>query len=701
MAMIVLASSYQIFSIHTDSDGEGWFPKKSKQLINKNQFLKDFGSDELMMLYLTFPDSASNEYKQELLQQINDSVTKNINGFETVFSKYSLSKIGEVMGDAYAKKLEHAYFASTDTLGEMVFLKVRFQKDIITVRPMLMDSLDKILKSILPINVKTDLSGQSVVFNEINRLSTTDSAKLFGVCFVLIILLLLWQLKRVNYLLLCLALVLLALIPSLSLFGWLNIPFNMITMTVPLLFVINFSSFAIHIITKQSVDIEKYIHKKIPPIITSALATIIGFGSLTTSNIKLISQFGELTSIGIIVGLFVLLLIGVPLIVRLISVNELITNTSFLNRFLDNYFQRITKTVSLIALTITIITIVAGIVIFPKITTDTNMINFMKPDNSVRQTIEYIEKHFGAANVIDFMVTKKDHQQLDNDDIKTISQVSNQISTLPFVKNVIGYDLWKPLVNRMAATEPVQAKQLSRGFISEDKNRSRITVNIPSGSVKEMEAMLRSIQTNMDLQLKNSTLEITAVGFLPLYVEQMDTIVDGMLYGLGIAVLLILLVMIVLVRDIKLGLITIVITIFPLCGLAVLMKFLNIPFDVGTSIISSVAIGMIADDALHIIWNYKRRLKNEFPEDDSLNNLFANSVRKIIYPCTITSIMFSLGFIVLVYSNMMIIVNFGLLSAATIILAWISDFLIFPALLKIFYQKPLPLIDIKEKRSLN
>ena len=128
MTLIILASSFPIFNIHTDSNGEGWFPKKSKQLIDKNQFLKDFGSDELMMLYLTFPDSTSNEFRIEKLQQISDSVTKNLYGFETIFSKYNIQKIREVMGDKYAQRMNRAYFGSKDSLGEMMFLKVRFQK---------------------------------------------------------------------------------------------------------------------------------------------------------------------------------------------------------------------------------------------------------------------------------------------------------------------------------------------------------------------------------------------------------------------------------------------------------------------------------------------------------------------------------------------------------------------------------------------
>jgi predicted RND superfamily exporter protein len=112
---------------------------------------------------------------------------------------------------------------------------------------------------------------------------------------------------------------------------------------------------------------------------------------------------------------------------------------------------------------------------------------------------------------------------------------------------------------------------------------------------------------------------------------------------------------------------------------------------VGTSIISSVVIGMIADDAIHIVWNYKRRIKNLNCSKVDEINLFANSIRKIVFPCTVTSVMFTCGFLVLVFSNMVTIIYFGILCAITIIIAWISDFLIFPALINLFYKPKLNL----------
>jgi predicted RND superfamily exporter protein len=227
--------------------------------------------------------------------------------------------------------------------------------------------------------------------------------------------------------------------------------------------------------------------------------------------------------------------------------------------------------------------------------------------------------------------------------------------------------------------------KLSESFLTKDKRYSKLSLNLPTGTVHEMKLMLDKINRRIHKELIGTSIEISPAGFLPLYIEQVDTIVKGMMSGLALAIILILIVMIILVKDFKLGIITITVTILPLFALVILMKIFNIYFDVGTAIIFSVVIGMIADDALHIIWNYKQTIKENRNDKLTTSDLFALSVRKIIYPCIITSIMFSVGFSVLIFSRISIIENFGILSAATILLAWVSDFFIFPALLNIFY----------------
>src|ERR1035437_7042017 len=164
---VFLLSSYPIFNIHSDSNGQGWLPKNSQQLIRKNQFINDFGSDEVMMLYLTFSDTCTSQYRLNRIQKLNDTISKSLYGFENIFSRYNISEITEVTGKNYANKIGHLYFNSIDSSGEMIYLTVRGNKDIITTRPILMDSLNRILISVLTKDVKINLNGQSIVFNEI------------------------------------------------------------------------------------------------------------------------------------------------------------------------------------------------------------------------------------------------------------------------------------------------------------------------------------------------------------------------------------------------------------------------------------------------------------------------------------------------------------------------------------------------------
>ena len=682
---LLLVLSYPIVNMHTDSDGSGWLPKDSKKLIIKNLYQEKFGSDEIVIVYLTFPDTVSEAGHLKVLKQITDSITKNIHGFESVFSAYNIDRLKRVTGTKYAMQMKKNYFNANDKYGEIIFLKQKLTKDLIDDRAFLIDSLRNTLRGILPEGVKTDISGTGIVFDEINRLSTTDSIKLFSICFILIILLLWWQVKKLSYMLISLGLVFLTMIPSLSLFGWLNVPFNMITMTVPLLFAINFSSYAIHFITRQTSNINKYVTNKIPPVFTSALASIIGFGSLSISNIKIISQFGVLTSLGILVGLLILLAVGIPLTVKLVGVNKAVLNSSKLTTFLTNYYKKLnhSKSVALFILVISII--LSAIFVFPKIRVDTNMLHFMKPNNKVRRSVEYIQNRYGTANMIELMAVKTDTTVLSNNDLKAIHKLAQKLEDMPGISNVVDYRLWYPVIARLSFNNPPLSKKLSKAFLTDDRKYSKLTLTIPTGSVNEMNNILTAIKQTIKKEIGSTKMAVYPAGYLPLYIEQMDTIVKGMLSGLALAVVLILVVMVVLVKNIKLGLITILVTTFPLFSIVLIMYFLSIPIDVGTSIIFSVLIGMIADDALHIIWNYRQNLTLTGDKKLPTNEIFSRSVKKIVYPCIVTSIMFSVGFSVLGFSNMSIIENFGLLATATIILAWVSDFLFFPALLNIFY----------------
>ncbi|MFM7021543.1 MAG: efflux RND transporter permease subunit [Flavobacteriales bacterium] len=682
LTAIVIASGIPTTKIHIANRPQDWYPEDSRQLPDITEFESYFGNDETMVLYLTFPKGSTNEYKLDELYKASELIRK-IHGFDQTFSRVNLDAVRGLKGDDYVDKMEKAYFQSANPDGEAMFLRVRINKDPDKNRPFLLDSLKKIVYPGLPASVKKDITGAGVIFTEINELSNQDSKWLFGLCYGLIFLLLWWRLRRAKYLLICSTLVLLATWPAMSLFGWFDVPVNMITMIVPLLFIINFFSFAMHLVTKQSADVGKYLNKKIPPILTSALTNIIGFGSLMLSDITVIYQFGLLTSLGIIVGLLVLFLIGTPWIIRTIEVNRNIEKIDWMNKMLDGFYNKLNKRLAWITMIVMLIWMGAGVFVFPYITVDTDTVGFIKPDNKTRISKDYIEKNYGSVNLIDFMVDKEDGKPFSKADWKVIDKVRKELQTLPYIKSTVDYALWEPLLSDLKYSSPKDAEAISSSFLSDDKMHSRLTILIPSGSVKQMEENINKAELKIKEALGDAKISMRSVGYLPAYIEQMNVIVDEMLESLFVAVILILLVMSVFVRDLKLGLLATFATVFPLCAVALMMKILDIPFDIATSVIFSVVVGMIADDVLHVIWSFKSNL--HLRKDYSINILFADSVRVIVHPCTATTIMFAIGFAVLLISNIVFIIDFGLLSTSAIVFAWISDFIFFPALLRLVY----------------
>lgn len=138
LILMVIAAGLPVLKIRVGNSPEDWNPKGSTLLSDKIEFIKHFGNDGLMVLYLTFPDTTADNYRLNLLHDLNDSIGK-IKGFKQIFSRYNLSAVGDEMGKAYKKKLEKVYFNSLNPNGEIIFLKVRQNKNPDIHRPFFLD----------------------------------------------------------------------------------------------------------------------------------------------------------------------------------------------------------------------------------------------------------------------------------------------------------------------------------------------------------------------------------------------------------------------------------------------------------------------------------------------------------------------------------------------------------------------------------
>ncbi|MEO0897561.1 MAG: hypothetical protein AAFY71_14235 [Bacteroidota bacterium] len=676
LCLLTLALSFPASSIQLSNNMEEWFPASSPQLQAKRQFIQHFGNDELIFLLLTFPDSTLEENRIHHLDSLVKGL-ENIEGIDQVFCRNKTRNIQGGLGlKDRVKKLEHLFFQGRNREVEMVYIRPDILDNFDSFRPVLIGEINEV-RAQIPSYVQSDITGSGVIFSIIEEESNREAVLLFGLCFLLVFIVLGLRLRDLRMMILALAVFVLVFLLAVSLIGWLGLAISLITMVVPILFVINFFAYILHFMEGYAGKIEEHLAEKLLPIIYSAITSMIGFSSLMLSDIQIIQQFGLLTAGGIGLGLLGFLLVGIPLLFWKMTILPSRQRSSIM----ESYFNSLTKrnVIPLIILVGIFMAISVWSASFIEV--DTNSVKFLPESHPARVSTAYIEKEFGSFNTVDFYVRKKDSSKLTAKDFKLLKKTEARIAELAVVKGLVSWNSWRSIVRTVSLMDKQIAEELEANYLSEDGKFSRLSLRIPLGSVSEMEGNLRLIEGAIDDMLSQEKLELSAVGYLPIYIEHVNLIVKGMFESLGLALICIVLVMILMVRNWKLGLLAMIPNTFPLFGIAFFMNLTGFTLDIASSIIASLIIGLVVDDTLHIIWAAKKSL------DQHKEIRLKEIMRHILRPSSSTTLMFILGFSVLMLSTIKSLNNFGWLLVLGLGLGWIGDFILFPAFLKILPSK--------------
>jgi hypothetical protein len=126
--------------------------------------------------------------------------------------------------------------------------------------------------------------------------------------------------------------------------------------------------------------------------------------------------------------------------------------------------------------------------------------------------------------------------------------------------------------------------------------------------------------------------------------------------------------------------IAMIVNIIPISIIFGVMGFFDIPLDMMSITIASIAIGIAVDDTIH----YLHRYKKEYKKDHNYVEAMKRSHQSVGYAMYYTSITIMIGFLVLVLSEFTPTIYFGLLTVLAMFSALMTDLLLLPALLLIF-----------------
>ncbi len=185
-------------------------------------------------------------------------------------------------------------------------------------------------------------------------------------------------------------------------------------------------------------------------------------------------------------------------------------------------------------------------------------------------------------------------------------------------------------------------------------------------------------------------MQVTATGIMSLFGRIIHAAMYSAAQSYAIALVVITFMMIVLIGNLKLGLISMIPNLAPIITVLGLMGWLSINLDMFTMLIASIVIGLAVDDTIHFMYNFKRYYTQTGDLHEAVENTLLTAGRAMLT----TSVVLSIGFFIFMFAAMNNLFYFGLLAGSAVLLALGADLLLAPALMTLVIHK-------KDKRQVS
>jgi predicted RND superfamily exporter protein len=438
------------------------------------------------------------------------------------------------------------------------------------------------------------------------------------------------------------------------------------------------------------------------PCFFTALTTALGLLSLTISGIPAVRQFGLFAALGAILSMLISLTL-VPIFLSFLSLPEQrhLNGTGLLRWTLRNIAEVTIKRPKMI-LAVAALLLLIALFGLPQLHNNTNLVGFLRNNAPLSIDTDYIDRHLGGVNALEFMLTRRDgHALVTPDDYARLEKfellaweqlgVANVFSILPVLRQLHQAETRShPLVLPMDGDElryeldllsMAGDQKLPRRFLTEDRSSARMSIwlhDIGSRSASETASQLLKLGES----IFGSTYYLVPTGSYYQMIQDSNRLVSDMLKSFALSLLLVMLAIFLLLRSYKLTLLAIFPNIVPILWTLGLMGYCGIDLSTGTAMIGAVAFGLAVDDTIHYLVHYQR-VFNGFAD-----RAVRMTTTRIGRALMISTLALALGFWVGCFGSFKPTIYFSFLVGGTLIGALVCDLLILPSCLMLSSSRP-------------
>ncbi|MDD3280843.1 MAG: efflux RND transporter permease subunit [Bacteroidales bacterium] len=719
--------AYQARTLKIDADILGSLPDTDSVSILYKKMGTQFGGNDIGMVIL----ESDNIFTKKVLShihQITDSI-KLIDGVSTVTSLTNIIDIkNSEWGIEIGNLVDEYNLPDTkqklDSLRSYVFSKEMYKGSIVsedgTATLIMFTLLPDAHKEMVARDVKQKVqsidlpeklyfAGMPNMVNDLTDIIIGDMIWLIPIAFIVIILVLLLSFRSVKGVVLPLVVAGIAVIWTVGIISWLGYEFNLISSIIPVILLAIGSAYSIHVINRINQSIEndpkqvliKAITYIALPVFLAALTTAVGFVSfIFGSYLTMIREFGMFTAIGVSISLL-LSLTFVPAIIAVFSFNKKTPkiNNERINKASHEKKSILTKyllkpIVNLLikhpkyTFAFWLVVIVLGIWGAFLIKTNSNITEYFKKDNPTRVSENIMQKKFGGSMPV-FVSIKGDMQSPEVLKVMYETEVyMKKFKDITFAQSIA--DLVAEMNDVMGEgkkipDERAKIEQLWFLLDGQDIMSQLVNEDLDEGIIQSKFASINSSATEefeeyMNIFTKENSTEnckIEVTGLPHIYNRLNSNIIRSQATSLLLAVCLVLLIVGFMFKSFKKGLyatIPIIATIIFLFGF---MGFTGIPLDIVTVLVGSIALGIGIDYSIHVITHFNYALKEKGDVNQAIEDTILGSGNAVI----INVLSVSAGFLVLLFSQIVILQNFGLLVSISMISSGFGALTLLPAVL--------------------
>lgn len=431
----------------------------------------------------------------------------------------------------------------------------------------------------------------------------------------------------------------------------------------------------------------------------TSVTTALGFFTLLTANIEPVQNFGLYTGIGVLFS-YIVTMLFLPALLMVIKLPTGYKQFSWESPLRIAFIWLLQKR-TIVKGAFVLITGL-GLFFLSKIEVNAFLVGEVAKDDPLKVGFDYFEKSYSGARPFELVVELSDSASLTSDevteDLITIEYFVKDLYDTEVLNSILtiyrgssrtmngGYEEYfsvpKDRITRDELLRPIRDLPEVSQLISSDGKQLRFTGKIRDIGSQPFLKLKNEFDSTLDSKLHSGKIKAHITGSAYLIDKSNHALSFNIMWGLGLAFVIVSIIMALLFRSLKMVLIALIPNAIPLILIAGLMGLLGVDLKVSTSIIFTIAFGIAVDDTIHFMSKLKIELHKGRSYLYAIKRSFLGTGKAII----VTSIILVAGFLSMTMSAFEGTFYTGLLISLTLLFAVLTDLMLLPLLL--LWAKP-------------